>query len=114
MKSPSSNRCSEEVHDGGRMVTFHQCYNEAFKDGLCKYHIAVRERRAKKDRQWRSEEQQSDANYKEVEEALARLGIEGRPFYNHAKRGLHNYERKAVIDLDVLLKYIENILGNKC
>ncbi|MFA5387837.1 MAG: hypothetical protein WC322_05665 [Candidatus Paceibacterota bacterium] len=48
-------RCKEYVPDGGRCVTFHQCYRRAVRDGYCKQHHpeAVAERARKSDELYR-------------------------------------------------------------
>ena len=44
-------KCKESVHDTGRGVGFHKCFNNAKKDGYCGIHHpdAVKRRREKND-----------------------------------------------------------------
>lgn len=102
--------CSQQISDGGHSVTFHPCQKPAVNGGLCSYHLKVKQRREARSLAWGQERDQSDANRREVETTLRELGLEGAAYYNYAKRGLGNYERRAVVDIDVLQAFIKRIL----
>jgi hypothetical protein len=102
--------CSEKISDGGRSVSFHPCRKPAVEgETLCSLHLKVRRRRDARSLIWAREQSQGDANRKEVEATLQELGLEGSAYYNHGKPGWSNYERKAVVDIDILRAYMKRV-----
>jgi len=63
-------RCKKDVHDGGRWPSFHRCYLAAVKDGWCKIHhpLAEKKRNQAGEKKRRDEWKQREAIY-----AAARL-----------------------------------------
>ena len=56
-------RCKEQVADGGRSVSFHQCIYNVWKDGFCKRHHpdTVAARDALRHSRWNAEDKKEQA-----------------------------------------------------
>jgi hypothetical protein len=110
MAPDAASVCEVSVNRSGssRWSRFEPCGMPIERDGKCKIHLRVDERRAAKDREYAEKRDCADALQREATTLSAALGIDVNAYFNPYAKGGGNYTGDFVVPGDWLRSQVKS------